>query len=152
MTIDPFGGRIPASTQLPPYSNALTITPDDDTDLPVIPSALYIPASIPAVWNPDLPSSTNNPDQPGDVVTDSMGEIVDDAAGEPTEISNEFPWRWGGGARPNRIIMIAQNGNRLSIDVPSIVNLMAAPALILALRPRRILRTGTTLHRVTLLW
>lgn len=141
MTIDPFGGRIPASTQQPPYANVLTITPNDDTDLPVIPSALYVPVNIPAVWSED-----------GNIVTDDNGEIDGDAEGEPVDISNEFPWAWGNGAQLNRITMIAQNGVSFFSNVPSIMNLMDAPALILPLRPRRILRTGTTLHRVTLLW
>lgn len=43
MTVDPLGGRIPSASAQPPYSNALTVTPTESDDLPVIPSAFYIP-------------------------------------------------------------------------------------------------------------
>lgn len=41
MSINPFQGR--AAGEGAPYDNALTITPSDTLDLPVIPSALHIP-------------------------------------------------------------------------------------------------------------
>lgn len=46
MSIDPFGGRIPSSTQQPPYANALMVTPADGDDLPVIPSAFFLPQIV----------------------------------------------------------------------------------------------------------
>lgn len=142
MISDPFGGRIPTTSRQAPFDNALTVTPSDDTDLPVIPSSIYVPARIPAIWSNDL----NSP------LTDQEGEIDDDAEGEAVEIKNEFPWTWSAGARPNKITMQAHNGDMLSFDVPSIVDLLSAQPLFLAFRPRKIMRTGTTLHRVTLLW
>lgn len=38
---DPFQGR--AASEGAPYDNALTVTPSDTADLPVIPSAIYLP-------------------------------------------------------------------------------------------------------------
>lgn len=49
MTIDPFGGRIPSASAQPPYANALTVTPADGDDLPVIPSAFYLPQVVAGV-------------------------------------------------------------------------------------------------------
>ena len=41
MPIDPFQGR--AVSEGAPYDNALTVAPNDTADLPVIPSAIYLP-------------------------------------------------------------------------------------------------------------
>lgn len=53
MIIDPLGGRIPTSSLQPPYANALTITPADGDDLPVIPSAFYLPQVLSASGSQD---------------------------------------------------------------------------------------------------
>lgn len=41
MSINPFEGR--ATTEGAPYDNCLTVAPSDTADLPVIPSAIYLP-------------------------------------------------------------------------------------------------------------
>lgn len=38
---DPFQGR--AASEGAPYDNSLSITPSDTTDLPIVPSAIYLP-------------------------------------------------------------------------------------------------------------
>lgn len=144
MPIDPLGGRVEAPADAAPYRNALTITPDDDRDLPVIPSAFTIPAYIAARWSDEIGTD-------GSVIVDQAGEITDDAEGDPVSVLNEFPWAWGCGDRPAEIAMILQNGEAITINAPSAWD-RRDQMLILPFRPRRILRSGTTVHRITLLW
>lgn len=114
---DPFSGR--AASEGAPYDNALTITPDDAADLPVIPSAIYVP-----LWSQD-------------------------AEGQP--IQNAYPADRNGSEK-NVLSLEMQNGERLTMHLPSYVDLQGSAPIILPVRPNKILRTGTTLHRVTLLW
>lgn len=145
MPIDPLGGRIDAPTDAAPYENALIVTPDDDRDLPVIPSAICIPPTVPAIWSGEIGTD-------GGIVTDPSGEIIDPTEGDLVTVQNEYPWQWGCGDLPATIAMIGQNGEALTITAPSAIERAKQPILILPFRPRRILRTGTTVHRLILLW
>lgn len=148
MPIDPLGGRVDAPAEAAPYRNALTITPDDDADLPVIPSAFYIPAYVPGRWSTSLTGPTYTA---GNLIVDQAGEIVMDAEGEHAMFMNEFPWHWGCGQRPAEVALILQNGEAIMAHAPSAAD-RRSEFLILPFRPRRILRTGTTVHQITLLW
>lgn len=119
MTIDPFGGRIPTTSRQAPFDNALTVTPNDDTDLPVIPSAVYVP-----LWSQD-------------------------SDGRP--IQNAYP-AGRNGTQSNYLMIEAQNGERLEMHLPPLVDMQVAAPILLPVRPRKILRTGTTLAQITLLW
>jgi hypothetical protein len=120
MTVDPFQGRAPSEGA--PYDCCLTITPDDDADLPVIPSAIYV-----ALW----------------------ATIPHSAEGEVT-IPNSHEGH--NGDRPNYVVIEAQNGERLEMHLPALVDMQIAAPILLPVRPRKILRSGTTLAQVTLLW
>lgn len=118
--VDPFQGRAPSEGA--PFDNCLTITPHDEADLPVIPSAIYVPLWV---------------------------KIPHTAEGEIT-----IPNAYGGhnGDRPNYITLEAQNGQRLEMHLPALVDMQIAAPILLPVRPRKILRTGTTLAQITLLW
>ena len=88
MTLDPFGGRMPASSQQAPYQNALEVVPDDDRDLPVIPSAIYVP-SVVSVRVP-----VPNPTAP-DPIVDANGGFLNAPSGKEENYLNLYPWRVG---------------------------------------------------------
>ncbi|SEB62212.1 hypothetical protein [Rhodobacter sp. 24-YEA-8] len=108
MSNDPFQGRAPSEGA--PYDNALTVTPNDTADLPVIPSAIHIPY-------------LEQPDGSG-VIQDAMTP------------------------RPLRLVM--QNGEELTILAQGMT--LDCKPLFIALRPKRIMATGTDAVAVTLLW
>ena len=133
MPNDPFHGR--AASAGSPYDNALTITPSDDDDLPVIPSAIMVQAV-----------------QPAYAFAEGEGTPTDDPAGEwnrypydPMTVASQV-------STANFILVEMQNGNRFSIAVPSLYHLHKSRPYLIELRPRRILRTGTTFRTLTLLW
>ena len=133
MPQDPFQGR--AASAGSPYDNALTITPSDTDDLPVIPSAILVQAV-----------------QPTYAFAEAEGTPTDDPAGEwnrhpynPETIASRT-------SVANFILMEMQNGNRFSIAVPSLYHLHKSRPYLIELRPCRILRTGTTFRTLTLLW
>jgi hypothetical protein len=104
-SIDQFQGR--AATKGAPYDNALTVTPSDTEDLPVIPSALFLP-----------------------LVTDGSDLLQNNA-------------------ETHQLRLLMQNG-----EVADIITAGrdGVRTILLELRPRRILATGTSAIAVTLLW
>lgn len=135
MPHDPFQGRSPNPAA--PYDNALTITPSDIDDLPVIPSAILIPHMVP-------------------VYVDAEGNDTDTPSDDPAARWNRYPYDLdtiaNRTAAPNFIALELANDARTEIAVPALTELSKADPLVIPIRPRRILRTGTTVSKITLLW
>lgn len=147
MTFDPFGGRMPTGSQQAAYANALEITPNDDRDLPVIPSAIFIPPMVRLRVPANMPSNAPPLDENG-------GFLADDPEGVIANYSNVHPWDFGqpdGGY--NEISLMMQNGQIFTVTTPPTALLSHhQQPLILPVRARRIMRTGTRFQRLVLLW
>ena len=135
MPTDPFSGRSPNPAA--PYDNALTITPSDTDDLPVIPSAILIPHVLP-------------------VYVDAEGNDTTTPSDDPAAQWNRYPYdpdTVGAKASASNFLALEMgNGGRIEVAVPCLFEMSKDEPLVIQIRPRRILRTGTTLQRVTLLW